>query len=182
MLHIESLLQMNQAELQRTLDTGHAIDPSWLDDTEYHGVSLGLPAIIDRLAWKTFQKSFHRDTATNKLRGFNVRLAQTGVNGPVQPLEKRGRPKTFGHFEVTSAEDDAPAGEMLPGILLDYGKGQNSTMDLIRFIRDPLVAIKRGDPSLLFGRTYIEVGQKRFGTPCYFALKRHGPLTYLPNA
>jgi hypothetical protein len=181
-MQIETLLNMNQKQLHQTLKEGHAVDPTWLDDTEYHGISLGLPAFMDHVAWKTFQKSFHRDPETGKLRGFNVRLEQTGVKGPVKPLIKKGVPKSFGHFAVVSLENKNAPGKTGPGVLLDYGRGKNHSLDPIRFLRDPLVALEPDDPSLLFGWSYVELGKRRISTPSFFALRRHGPLSFVPEA
>ncbi|RLB64229.1 MAG: hypothetical protein DRI90_05055, partial [Deltaproteobacteria bacterium] len=60
------------------LTSGHSIDPRQLDDVEYRGISLGLPAIVEKLTWKKFKKVFHRDPATGVLRGWNVRMEQNG--------------------------------------------------------------------------------------------------------
>jgi len=84
------LLDVPNRELMRLLREGHAIDPTKLDDYEYRGTSLGLPRFVERLTWKTFQKTFHRDPETGVLRGWNVRLEQRGLDADSVPLRRKG--------------------------------------------------------------------------------------------
>jgi hypothetical protein len=81
----DALLSATTAQLAAWLAHGHPLAPEQLAG-EYRGTSLGLPAWIDRLAWKTFIKAFVRDG--DRVRGWNVRLDQR--------TQQRG--KTFGHF------------------------------------------------------------------------------------
>ncbi len=53
---------------------GHPVDPRALEGWAYRGTSLGLPRVVERLTWKTFQKTFYRDPFSGALRGWNVRL------------------------------------------------------------------------------------------------------------
>lgn len=155
---------------------GYPIAPGSLDDTQYRGISLGLPSWIERLTWKTFRKTFHRDPRTAVLRGWNVRLAQHGLDGPSEPLLRGGDPVTFGHYAVV--EDGERGG---PGVLLHYGKGANALLDPVRLVRDPVVALGPGSAELLLGFTYLAVGPLRVPTPSFFALEREGPLTHIPR-
>lgn len=152
---------------------GNAIDPRALDDTEYRGVSLGLPALVERLTWKTFQKTFHRDPATGLLRGWNVKVEQRGVDAPSVPKRGRdGRPLTFGHYVVVDGAEGR-------GLLIDYSQGARGPLDPLRLVRDPIVAVNEGDPSLLLGWTYLAIGPFSPGTPSYFTLEREGPLSHI---
>ena len=171
------LLDLPAAELMKLLLAGHPIDPTSLDDREYDGTSLGLPHLVERLTWKRFRKAFHRDPATGRLRGWNIRIdnRQPGYT----PLTRRGVPITFGHFAVV-----APAGYRMPqpatrGLLLDYGVG-NGRFDPLSRLRDPLVALHPDDPSLLLGWTYLDLGLTQVGTPSFFSLQRSGPLSRVP--
>src|SRR5262245_17008157 len=114
---------MNHAELRSALRSGHPVDPTALDDWEYRGTSLG------RLAWKTFQKVFHRDPANGTLRGWNVRVEQHGIGAASVPRQRRGRPLTFGHFEVVPLPRQAAPWLCGEGLLLDYGRGGNRRLD-----------------------------------------------------
>jgi hypothetical protein len=160
-----NLLDLPRRELARLLREGHPIKPTALDDKQYKGISLGLPAWVDRLAWKTFVKTFHRDPDTGLLRGWNIRLEQDGVDAPVRPMTTRsGDPKSFGHFKVVEYDG--------PGLLIKYNFSP---------LRDPIVALRPGDPTLLLGVSYLRLGIK-VPTPSYFSLHLDGPLAFIPGS
>jgi hypothetical protein len=160
---IDQMLAMSGAELRQTLAEGHRIDPAALDASRYRGVSLGLPAWVDRALWKTFEKDFRRDPDTGVLRGWNVRLEQTGLDGEVSPRLRNGAPWIFGHYEVLDRGDH---------LELDYGRGDNPRLDPSRLARDPLVAVHPGSVEWLFGATDVCLGRWRVRTPSYFLLQR----------
>ncbi|MCB9614660.1 MAG: hypothetical protein H6721_09575 [Sandaracinus sp.] len=178
-----TLHRMHADELVAQLENGHPIDPRTLDDTEYRGTSLGLPGWMERLSWKKFRKTFHRDPSTGKLRGWNVRLVQNGLDAPDEPQRRRGEPHTFGHYEVVPT-----TGYAMPtwrgrtvwahrGLMIDYGLGKNPP-GLMRRVRDPLVAVRPGDSTLLLGWSYVDLGVARMGTPSFFTLELAGPLSH----
>jgi hypothetical protein len=171
----EGLQGLTKRELAELLAAGHPIDPTALDDTEYQGISLGLPGWLVSLTWLTFMKTFHRDPASGALRGWNVRLQQDGLDAPCRPQERRGAPHTFGHYTVTAAPPGTPGNDR--GLLIDYACRPNATLDPIRRVRDPLVALNPGDPNLLLGWSYVDVGFT-VGTPSYFGLRRRRPLSH----
>lgn len=175
------LWRLTTDELAQQLAAGHPIDPSALDDTEYRGVSLGVSELVKKLSWVKFRKCFHRDPATGELRGWNVRLQQNGVEAPDLPMMRRGRPRAFGHYAVVP-----PRGYPMPkwkgkplychqGLMLDYAKGRSNPPHL-RLLRDPIVAVRPGDASLLLGWSYLDLGLLRLPTPSFFTLERSGPL------
>ena len=150
------LLAASRDELRTLLAHGHPVDPAALDNTVYRGISLGLPAWVERLSWKKFAKAFHRDPVTSALRGWNVRIEQDGLDRPWRARIRRGRTWTFGHFAVVRDGDR---------LALDYGA-----------IRDPLVSLVAGSAELLLGRSDLVLGPMRVATPSYFVLEREGPL------
>jgi hypothetical protein len=162
----EDLWRMSRDELAREMSRGAPVDPEALADREYRGVSLGLGSLVERLTWKTFKKVFCRD-ADGSLRGWNVRIEQAGVSGPYVPKKKGGAPWTFGHYAVVASAD---------GIVLDYGRYARR-LDPMRFVRDPLVSVRRGDATLLLGSTILELPTGRLATPSYFTLELDGPLS-----
>jgi hypothetical protein len=177
---IDSFLPLNQKQLTERLVNGYAIDPAALDDTEYKGISLGLPGFIDKLAWKSFKKVFHRDPDTGILRGWNIRIQQTGLYGAYLPQEKNGKPVTWGHYHVVSNADRPCAKPSAQGLLLDYGLGGNPWYDVTtRAIRDPLVALEKDSADFLLGWSYLQFGGLRISTPSFFLLVRDGPLTHV---
>lgn len=169
------LLSASRRELAALVAAGHPVDPQALDDSEYRGTSLGMPAIVERLTWKTFKKAFHRDPETGALRGWNIRLEQHGVGGPCVPVRRAGRPFTFGHFGARAAPPRAPRG-LGGALLLDYGIGGNHPLDPTAVVRDVLVALEPGRFERLLGWMYLECGPLRVPTPSYFLLERDGPL------
>ncbi len=176
MLTRGALLGMRKSDLLAAMQGGHPIDPAWLDDTEYRGTSLGLPEIVERLTWKTFKKVFHRDRATGHLRGWNVRLEQRGIDGPSVPMRRRGEMVTFGHYRVVPLQGRRTPAACGPGLLIDYGLGQNGRLDPVGLLRDPIVAVNAGDRDLLLGWSYLDLGAIQVGTPSFFALSYEGPL------
>jgi hypothetical protein len=176
----QHLLGLSNRQLLDLLCTGHPIDPSALDDTEYRGISLGLPRFIEKLTWKTFQKTFHRDPATGALRGWNVRLEQRGLDAESVPQKlKSGAPKTFGHYQVVPLEGRRLPRPARAGLLIDYGVGGNAALDVMRFIRDPLVAVNTGSVELLLGGSFLELGPLLAYTPAFFLLERERKLTHV---
>jgi len=177
-MRVADLLDLDRPALTDLLHGGHPIDPSALDDTEYRGVSLGIPGIVESLTWKTFKKVFHRDPHSGQLRGWNVRMKQQGIDGPFEPIMKRGEPLTFGHFVVVEARPgDVPEG-CDRGLLIDYGLGGNRRLDPVSRLRDPIVALEEGSAELLLGWSYLQIGRRQVPTPSFFCLTRDIPLSH----
>jgi hypothetical protein len=170
------LIDADRGTLRALLAGGHPIEADAIAGWQYRGTSLGLPQIVDRLAWKTFVKAFHRDPGASFVRGWNVRIRQTGLSGPIEPLMRRGRPFTFGHFRVVE-----PGGYHVPsgagrGLLLDYGLGGSGALDPTRRLRDPIVALEAGSADLLLGWSYLDLGLANVPTPSFFTLERESPV------
>ena len=180
-VHARGLMEAKAGALHETLSAGHPIPPEALEDTVYKGISLGLPGFVDRLLWKTFSKVFHRDPVSQRLRGWNVRVEQTGIEGPLRPRQRRGLPVTFGHYEVRPASEYRPPQSVGEGLMLDYGRGGNGLVDPVRRVRDPLVAIQANDFEALLGWSYVDLGWTRVGTPSFFLLLRAGPLEHIAS-
>lgn len=172
-------LHLSGRELLAEMARGHAVDPASLEGWAYRGVSLGLPAFVERLSWKTFEKTFHRDPATGALRGWNVRLVQRGLDAPGEPMMRGGQPLTFGHYRVVSLEGRRLPHPCGPGLLIDYGQGGNARLDVAGLLRDPIVAVNAGSSDLLLGWTYIEAGPLVLGTPSFFTLERGHKLAHV---
>ena len=171
---IETLRGLKPKDLRALLLAGHPIDAGALDDTLYRGVSLGIPHWVESFAWTTFAKTFRREPAG--LRGWNVKLEQTGLDGDVLAKRRRdGAPLTFGHYAVrTTPAPGLPAGTLL----IDYGSPRNPALDPTRRLRDPLVALEPGDPTRLLGWTYVDAFGARIPTPSYFLLERWAELDH----
>ncbi|MDP1828072.1 MAG: hypothetical protein Q8L48_32655 [Archangium sp.] len=179
---VQTLRQESKAQLRARILAGHPVDPTALEGWAYRGTSLGLPRFVEKLTWKTFQKTFWREPATGRLLGWNVRLEQDGVDAPSRPRMKRGAPVTTWHYEVVE-----PRGVAMPrgfdrGLIIDYGRAKNAALDTIRVTKDPLVAVEPGNADLLLGVSYLALGPVCLETPTYFLLEREHPLTHVPGA
>lgn len=150
-------------------------DGDHLAGSLWHGYSLAMPAPLFALFGR-FGKSFHRD-ADGRLRGWNTRMRQ-GVDG-WHPLVFRGKPVTYGHYEVVT-EPEGTLAELYPGaVLIDYGLGGNRAWDPLGRVRDWVVQLS---DDLLLGRMYLSLGGRAVPTPSYFGLARGVPLTDLVSA
>ena len=179
---VEEFLVMGQKELTQALAQGHPINPRDLDDSEYKGISLGLPALIEKLSWKTFKKVFHRDPISGALRGWNVRLKQTGLQGACVPLEKDGKPFSWGFYGVVdNAGRKSPKAVPAGALLIDYGVGGNPAWDFAGLLRDPLVAVHPGSVDMLLGWSFVQAGPWQISTPSFFLLVRDGALTHIAH-
>ncbi len=174
-----ALRTATRRELRAAIVAGHSVDPAALAGWTYRGTSLGLPRALERLSWKTFQKTFWREPGSGRLLGWNVRLEQDGVDAPSRPRRRGGRPVTEWHYEVI-----APTGVPTPpgfdrGLIIDYGRGlrREPTMALIK---DPLVALRPGSADQLLGVSYLVVGGRCVETPTYFTLEREAPIADVP--
>ena len=170
MLSATDVQRLSRKELAELLRDGHPLSPDGVAGFGYRGVSLGLPALIERLTWTTFQKAFVRDGGG--VRGWNVRVEQRGRQAPSVPRRTRaGLPRTFGHFGVRRSE---------PGILLDYGTYSSALAPMAR-LRDPVVAVNAGSADLLLGCSYLDLGFTHVSTPSYFTLEREGVVTHVAS-
>jgi hypothetical protein len=184
---LDDLLRMKRAELADVMTAGHAIDPGDLAGYEYKGVSHGMPDFVEqKVLWKTFKKTFYADPSRGVLRGWNIRIEQTGIAGDYLPMLRRGAPITFGHYVVQSAMELGDDGSgsrprRMPrpwnqGLFLDYGKAGNSLFDPALPMRAPLVAVNAGSADLLLGWDYVQIGRLQIPTPAYWSLTRDRPL------
>ena len=175
----DQLLRMSRREWLDLVRDGYPIAPAALEGTGYRGISLGLPELVERLTWKTFQKTFHRDPSTGVLRGWNVRAEQRGLDAPTVARQKRGQPWTFGHYQVVEASGRIPRVGRTRGLLIHYGLGGNARFDPMGRVRDPIVAVRADSVELLLGWSYVDLGPLSFGTPSFFTLEREGALTHI---
>jgi hypothetical protein len=158
------------------------VDPAALEGWAYRGISVGLPRVVERLTWKTFQKTFYREPRTGRLLGWNVRLHQDGLTAPSRPIERRGVPVTTWHYEVVPASEVRTPPGFDRGLVIDYARGKNPRFATIRFMKDPLVAVEAGSADVLLGVTWVALGPLQVETPTYFVLEREHQLTHVPAA
>lgn len=176
----KSLRSASRQELRAQITHGHSVDPEALEGFVYRGTSLGLPKLAEKLTWKTFQKTFYRDTTTGQLLGWNVRLHQDGIDAPSRPIVKDGRPVCVWHYEVIEPRGVAMPKDFDRGLIIDYSRAENPFFDTVRWVKDPLVALAPGNYDALLGVSYAVVGGVCVETPTYFTLEREKPIDYVP--
>lgn len=177
-LSLDDVLALDNRGLHAIVEAAAPLDLDALADTTYTGIDLSLPGWMHALLWKTFRKTFHRDPETGVLRGWNVKVAQTGWQTPPEPLrDGRGRAKTFGHYEVRSARGlDFPRG-WSGAHYLDYRFAGNAFADWpARAGYCPLVAVNAGSMELLLGWEIFRVAGVSVPLPDYWLLVREGRL------
>ena len=177
-LTLQDLLAMNGKQLQEIVARGAPLDLDALANSSYTGIDLSMPALFHKLFWRTFRKTFYRDPASGRLRGWNVMVEQTGWQTPPVPRRDRhGQQRSFGHYEVKPC-----AGQRFPrgwqgGHYLDYAVAGNLWLDWpARAGYCPLVAVNPGDMDLLLGWEVFRFGKLQVPLPDYWLLHREGPL------
>lgn len=176
-ISLDDLTQMNGDDLFEVMRRGLPLDLEAIADTTYTGIDLSMPALFHRLMWKSFRKTFHRDPATGVLRGWNVKVEQTGWDTPPAPLRKsNGERITFGHYEVRPADSLGFPKGWNGAHYLDYHVAGNTFFDAARVARCPVVSVNEGDSDLLLGWEVLHIGGVFVPIRDFWALKREGPL------
>ncbi len=174
---LEDLLKMDNAARRRIVFAANPLDVEALAGNMYLGVDLSLPKIANAILWKTFRKTFYYDEKLGETRGWNVRMEQTGWDGPGTPkTDSRGKPISFGHYRVRSAKGLKFPGGWSGENYLDYIEAGNPWYDVAGLGYCPLVAVNAGDNSLLLGWEVFKAGPIFFPLPDFWALKLEGPL------
>jgi hypothetical protein len=179
---VQTLREESKSQLRARILAGHPVDPVALEGWAYRGTSLGLPRFVEKLTWKTFQKTFWREPSSGRLLGWNVRLEQDGLDAPSRPKLKRGEPVTTWHYEVVPPEGVPMPRGFDRGLIIDYGRVPQALLDTMRVTKDPLVAVEPGNPDLLLGVSYLALGRLCLETPTYFLLEREHRITHVPAA
>jgi hypothetical protein len=175
-MNTSAFISMSGKDLSLKMAEGYPVSPASIANSCYQGISLGLPGWVDRFAWKTFMKVFCREELGGEVRGWNVRLEQTGLEGPVRPRLRKGVVHSFGHFRVNSAESYRPPRPCASGVMLDYSSAGNRMGDPIQMVRDPLVSLQPDNGDWLLGWSYLDLKGFKISTPSYFLLRRLGAL------
>jgi hypothetical protein len=175
---LDDLLEMSNDDLFGIVARGAPLDPEALADTSYTGIDLSMPALFHRLMWKSFRKTFHRDPNTGVLRGWNVKVDQTGWDTPPAPKrDRRGQPLTFGHYEVRPAAGLRFPRKWQGGHYLDYRVAGNRFWDIpARMGYCPLVSVNPGSPELLLGWEVFNFSGLLVPIRDFWVLRREGPL------
>lgn len=177
MVDLDALLRMPNRARHAVMCRGFPLDLGQLAGVAYRGVDLSLPGWMHRLLWLTFVKTFVRDEVSGGLRGWNVRIEQTGIEGPIVPMRRPdGRARTFGHYVVREAGGLRFPRGWAGTHFLDYRCAGNMRLDPAGSATAPLVAVNEGDMSLLLGWEIVNFGPLQIPLPDYWALVRLGPV------
>lgn len=178
MITLEDLFSMSSAELYAVVERGAALDLDAIADKTYTGIDLSMPDLFHKLFWKSFRKTFHRDPQTGVVRGWNVKVEQTGWDTPPEPKrDSEGNALTFGHYEVRSAQGLKFPRGWTGGHYLDYRFAGNTFFDFpARAGYCPLVAVNAGSYDLLLGWEVFNVGGVMVPLNDFWALKLEGEL------
>ena len=172
---LDDLLRMPNRERLDVMKQGTAVDADAVRNTQYLGIDLSMPKLFNLVAWKTFRKTFV-DDGHGGIRGWNVRMRQTGWSGPGQPIVKRGKPVTFGHYLLAKGDGVRFPKRLNFPTYLDYWNAGNSALDVAKFTRSPLVTVNAGAHDLLLGWEVFKVGGVQLGIPDFWALQLEGPV------
>ncbi len=176
-LTLDDLLKMSQPERRQVMMNAHPINVDALDKTMYRGIDLSLPKIMNMILWKTFRKTFVRDPQTGDIRGWNVRMEQTGWEGPGKPkTNSKGKQISFGHYRVRPAKGIKWPRGWKGEQYLDYTIAGNHWYDPGAPGFCPLVAVNSGSNELLLGWEMLKFGPVFIPLPDFWALKLEGPL------
>mgnify|MGYP007011832116 CR=1 FL=1 len=175
---LDELLTLSNRDLYAIVEQANPLDLDAIADTTYTGIDLSMPAWFHRLMWKSFRKTFHRDPVTGRIRGWNVKVEQVGWATPPPPRrDRQGRPLTFGHYEVRSAEGlRFPRGWKGPHYI-DYRFAGNRALDFpANAGYCPLVSVNAGSSELLLGWEIFNVAGLQVPLNDFWVLVREGPL------
>ncbi len=177
-LRLEDLLTMKSADLHALVARAAPLDVDAVADHSYTGIDLSMPGWFHAMMWKSFRKTFYRDPRTGVVRGWNVKVEQTGWDRPPAPKHDRaGKPLTFGHYELRSAEGLSFPRGWKGSHYLDYRVAGNPLTDFpARAGYCPLVAVNPGQNDLLLGWEIFNLGGLLVPLPDYWVLVREGPL------
>lgn len=161
-----ALIEMTDEERDAVLKSGVAPDLDGLVGWEFRGYN---PPLFARLlGFQKFIKGFARD-AEGKIYGYNL-FVEDPRGGPDAPWVARGDggpDARHGFYDIVPL--DPATG--INGVLLDYGSGRNAWYNPEGLIRDQLVQVTPGNPDLLLGKAFLQIGPVRVFSN-FFVLER----------
>jgi Asp-tRNA(Asn)/Glu-tRNA(Gln) amidotransferase A subunit family amidase len=116
---------MPRSELKVLLGRGHTIRASELAGAAYRGVSLGLPGLVERLTWTTFQKAFvrlHFGFDASKLDPWTTGVVEFFANAKLAALAATVRLRRFARtYHDVMARFDVLMSPTTPGAASPLG-------------------------------------------------------------
>ncbi len=151
------LIALPNSRLDQALAQGIAPDPGELVNREFRGFNP--PAFARWFGFQKFIKGFWRDDQ-GQLAGYNLFVddPRSGPNAPWVGKNGGGPDTRHGFYDVVPAADHRRYNRYPKASLLDYGSGRNHWLNPESRIRDYLVQVDHGNPALLLGKAYIDLG------------------------
>lgn len=176
-IELEEMVNMKPAQVAEVFRNGYPIKTEDLPNTQYLGIDLTGPGWFHKFFWKTFRKTFYKDPETGVLRGWNVKLEQTGwQNRTIAKKDSKGNELAFGHYHVCSAKGKKFPHGWQGADYLDYGIAGNAFFDVAQLGYCPIVAVNEGSTELLLGWEVFKIGGLFIPLSDYWLLKRDGAL------
>jgi len=167
----EAALRLEQtpmSELEKIFVRGATPDLDALVGWEFRGINhlpLNVLPVANLVGIKKFVKGFHR-TEDGRVMGYNSPTKNNALDGRWHVATKR-----FGFYEVDHVDPTSRDNKYLHAVLLDYGKGDNPTLDPTQLLRDYVVQVDPANPNLFLGKAYGALGPLRIPTN-FFILER----------
>jgi hypothetical protein len=167
----EALVRLPNDRLEDVLRHGHPPAREELVGYEFNGFNT--PAFARVLGFQKFIKGFFEDEQ-KRLVGYNlfVERPRAGIHAPWVPKGTGGPENRHGFYDVLPVKPGR-YGDYENAVLLDYGSGRNHPLNPESRIRDFLVQVDPGNPRLLLGKAYVDLGASRVFSN-YFVLSRRG--------
>jgi hypothetical protein len=170
-LTFEELASFPEERLEDALRRGSPPAGDELVGREFNGFNT--PTFTRVLGFQKFIKGFFLDVE-GKLAGYNlfVERPRAGITAPWVAKSGGGAEKRHGFYDVTPVTPGR-YGDYPNAVLLDYGSGRNHALNPESRIRDFLVQVDPGNPRLLLGKAYVDLGVTRVFSN-FFVLSRRG--------
>lgn len=176
-IELEDMLKMTKAEVAEVFRNSYPINTDAIGNSQYLGVDLSMPWWFHKFFWKTFRKTFYKDPVTGIIRGWNVKLEQTGYKFPTTAKKNgKGEELSFGHYHLLSTKGKKFPKGWQGADYLDYGVAGNPALDMAGLGYCPLVAVNEGSADLLLGWEVFKIGNLFVPLNDYWVLKREGDL------
>lgn len=165
-----SLCSSTDETLEEVLRNG--VMPKFDDVMGYEYRGWNTPFFASWVGILRFKKGFFWDTgAGGRPRGYNKNIEPGKITELWQEKGPGGKSAPFGFYEIQPQLE--VAGSPYPNsILLDYNCPRNLAVDPTKLLRDYVVQVHAGDPTLLLGKAYLALP----GDPAisFFILERVG--------
>lgn len=166
---------LGRRALEDVMVRGETPDLAALPGWEWRGQNLG--PVAPFTPFQKFIKGFYR-VGEQAVYGYNVPVVQDGPARAWSARPSEADPKRFGYFRVDRVDPIRRDNAYLHALLLDYGRGGNSLLDVTRGLRDYVVRVEPGSDELLLGKAYYAVGPARVPAG-FFLLERRRPSSFV---